>query len=160
MLAIRHAPAPFPLGSAAAGSVYSTRTTLSPSKVSEVTDAKPHCRRRGSWNSRSPSTERRAHTIGNWWLTQTASPPAASAASRAARDAAAAAGGEAVCVSHQLPIVCARRSVEGLRLYHDPRKRQCGLASVTSLTFDGEAVVEVEYAEPAAALPSGKGAGA
>src|SRR3954470_191270 len=38
------------------------------------------------------------------------------AAARAARDAAAAAGGDAVCVSHQLPIVCARRSVEGLHL--------------------------------------------
>ena len=82
------------------------------------------------------------------------------AAARAARDAAEAAGGEAVCVSHQLPIVCARRSVEGLRLFHDPRRRQCGLASVTSLTFDGDRVVQVEYTEPAAALPSGKGAGA
>jgi hypothetical protein len=50
--------------------------------------------------------------------------------------------------------------VEGLRLFHDPRKRQCGLASVTSLTFDGDTVVRVEYGEPAAALPSGTGAGA
>ena len=82
------------------------------------------------------------------------------AAARVARDAAARAGGEAVCVSHQLPIVCARRSVEGLRLYHDPRRRQCSLASVTSLTFDGDTVVRVEYAEPAAALPKGAGAGA
>lgn len=80
------------------------------------------------------------------------------AAARAARDAAGA--GEAVCVSHQLPIVCARRRVEGLRLYHDPRRRQCGLASVTSLTFDGDVIVGVAYAEPAAALPSGTGAGA
>jgi broad specificity phosphatase PhoE len=80
-------------------------------------------------------------------------------AARAARDAAGD-GGEAVCVSHQLPIVCARRSVEGLHLFHDPRKRQCGLASVTSLTFDGDVVVRVEYAQPAAALPSGTGTGA
>src|SRR5215472_931639 len=38
----------------------------------------------------------------------------------AARDTAAAAEGhEAVCVSHQLPIWSARRSVEGKRLWHD-----------------------------------------
>jgi broad specificity phosphatase PhoE len=80
------------------------------------------------------------------------------AAARRARDGAA--GGEAVCVSHQLPIVCARRSAEGLRLFHDPRRRQCSLASVTSLTFDGDTIIGVEYNEPAAALPSGHGAGA
>jgi broad specificity phosphatase PhoE len=80
-------------------------------------------------------------------------------AARAARDAVGD-GGEAVCISHQLPIVCARRSVEGLHLFHDPRHRQCSLASVTSLTFDGDTVVRVEYNEPAAALPSGHGTGA
>src|SRR5215469_5443491 len=43
----------------------------------------------------------------------------------AVRDAAAAARGhEAVCVSHQLPIWSARRSAEGKRLWHDPRRRQ------------------------------------
>ncbi len=83
------------------------------------------------------------------------------AAARAAAHAARAAGGtEAVCVSHQLPIVSARRSVEGRRLAHDPRKRQCALASVTSFTFDGADVVRVGYAEPATALPTGRGAGA
>jgi broad specificity phosphatase PhoE len=81
------------------------------------------------------------------------------AAARAARDAAGE-HAEAVCVSHQLPIVCLRRSVEGLHLFHDPRKRQCGLASVTTLHFDGDTVTGVEYAEPAAALPSGTGTGA
>jgi broad specificity phosphatase PhoE len=80
------------------------------------------------------------------------------AAARAARDAAGAR--EAVCISHQLPIVCARRSAEGLHLFHDPRHRQCGLGSVTSLTFDGDTVVRVDYTEPAAALPSGHGSGA
>jgi broad specificity phosphatase PhoE len=80
------------------------------------------------------------------------------AAARAARDAAGVQ--EAVCVSHQLPIVCARRSVEGQHLFHDPRRRQCSLASVTSLTFDGDTVVRVDYTEPAAALPSGHGSGA
>jgi broad specificity phosphatase PhoE len=84
------------------------------------------------------------------------------AAARAARDAAQAVGpaAEAVCVSHQLPIVCARRSAEGKHLWHDPRHRQCSLASVTSLTFDGDTVVRVDYAEPAATLPPGHGAGA
>ena len=81
-------------------------------------------------------------------------------AARAARARVAGSGTDAVCVSHQLPIVSARRSAEGKRLFHDPRKRQCGLASVTSLVFDGETVVRVDYAEPAATLPSGHGTGA
>jgi broad specificity phosphatase PhoE len=78
----------------------------------------------------------------------------------AARAQIAGTGKEAVCVSHQLPIVTTRRRAEGQRLFHDPRKRQCNLASVTSLTFDGDTVVRVDYAEPAASLPSGHGAGA
>jgi broad specificity phosphatase PhoE len=66
-----------------------------------------------------------------------------------------------VLVSHQLPIVAARRRAEGLPLYHDPRRRQCALASVTSFTFDGEVIVRIDYAEPAAGiLPEGEGAGA
>ena len=82
------------------------------------------------------------------------------AAARAARDAAPD-GTEAVCVSHQLPIVCARRAAENKRLFHDPRRRECSLASVTSLTFDGDRIVRVEYVEPAAGvLPEGHGAGA
>jgi broad specificity phosphatase PhoE len=84
------------------------------------------------------------------------------AAARAARDEARVVGDarEAVCVSHQLPIVIARRAVEGRHLFHDPRRRSCSLASVTSFTFDGEQIVHVDYAEPAAALPPGHGAGA
>ena len=81
-------------------------------------------------------------------------------AARAARAQVAGTGQDAVCVSHQLPIVAARRSAEGLRLFHDPRKRQCNLASVTSLTFDGDVVVGVDYTEPAASLPTGHGTGA
>jgi broad specificity phosphatase PhoE len=69
------------------------------------------------------------------------------AAALAARDRAE--GREAVCVSHQMPIVCLRRYAEGRRLWHDPRRRQCALASVTSLTFRGDTVVRVDYAEPA-----------
>ena len=67
----------------------------------------------------------------------------------AAADAARAARGhEAVCVSHQLPIWVTRRQVEGRRLWHDPRRRQCALGSVTSLTFSGGRVIGVSYAEP------------
>ena len=58
-------------------------------------------------------------------------------------------GREAVCVSHQLPIWTLRRSVTGHRLWHDPRKRQCALASLTSLVFDGDALVQLRYSEPA-----------
>lgn len=80
------------------------------------------------------------------------------AAARAARDATAT--GEAVCVSHQLPIVSAARKARGQWLAHDPRRRRCSLASVTSFTFDGDVIVRVDYAEPAADLPAGHGAGA
>jgi broad specificity phosphatase PhoE len=67
-------------------------------------------------------------------------------------DAAAVAHGhEAVCVSHQLPIWVARRSVEGRALWHDPRRRVCALASVTSFGYRGGRIIEVSYAEPAAA---------
>jgi broad specificity phosphatase PhoE len=66
-----------------------------------------------------------------------------------ARDVAEAAiGHEAVCVSHQLPIWVSRRSVEGRRLWHDPRRRQCALGSVTSLTYSRGEFVSVSYAEP------------
>jgi broad specificity phosphatase PhoE len=64
-----------------------------------------------------------------------------------ARDAAR--GHEAVCVSHQLPIWVTRRSVEGRRLWHDPRRRECALASITSFTYDGDEIVAVSYSEPA-----------
>lgn len=63
-----------------------------------------------------------------------------------------AAGHEAVCVSHQLPIWTLRRYLERKRLWHDPRRRQCGLASLTSFYFDGQALVGIGYSEPAAHL--------
>jgi broad specificity phosphatase PhoE len=69
------------------------------------------------------------------------------AAARAARDAAE--GHEAVCVSHQLPIWTLRRLVERKPLAHLPTHRQCGLASLTSIAFDGDRVLEVAYSEPA-----------
>ncbi|MEU3654357.1 histidine phosphatase family protein [Streptomyces sp. NPDC032161] len=65
----------------------------------------------------------------------------------AARDAAR--GHEAVCVSHQLPIWIVRSFVERRRLWHDPRKRQCTLASLTSFTYQGDKIVSVGYSEPA-----------
>ncbi len=64
----------------------------------------------------------------------------------------AAAGHEALIVSHQLPVWIVRSYVEGRRLFHDPRKRQCSLASLTTFTYDGDRVVSVAYSEPAADL--------
>lgn len=64
----------------------------------------------------------------------------------------AAEGHEAVIVSHQLPVWIARESYEGHRLWHDPRKRQCTLASVTSITFGGEHLISIGYVEPSADL--------
>ncbi|MEV6233026.1 histidine phosphatase family protein [Saccharopolyspora shandongensis] len=61
----------------------------------------------------------------------------------------AAAGHEAVCVSHQLPIWTLRRFLEGKPMWHDPRRRQCSLASLTSLVFRGEELVRIAYVEPA-----------
>lgn len=58
-------------------------------------------------------------------------------------------GREAVLVSHQLPIWIVRRAVEHRRLWHRPDRRQCGLASLTSLAYDGDRLVSVSYAEPA-----------
>jgi broad specificity phosphatase PhoE len=60
-----------------------------------------------------------------------------------------AAGHEAVLVSHQLPIWTLRRYLSGRRLWHDPRRRQCGLASLTSFVFDGDKLVDIRYSEPA-----------
>jgi broad specificity phosphatase PhoE len=64
-------------------------------------------------------------------------------------------GREAVLVSHQLPIWIARLDAEGHRLWHDPRSRQCTLASLTSLTFDGNRLVSIAYTEPARELLPG-----
>jgi broad specificity phosphatase PhoE len=64
----------------------------------------------------------------------------------------AARGHEAVVVSHQLPIWIARLDAENRRFVHDPRKRQCGLASLTSLTFDDDRLVAITYTEPSADL--------
>jgi broad specificity phosphatase PhoE len=66
----------------------------------------------------------------------------------AARDGAQ--GKDAFIVSHQLPIWILRSAVEGRRLLHDPRKRECSLASVTSFHLDNDGAIEgVSYHEPA-----------
>lgn len=69
-------------------------------------------------------------------------------------DAARAAGphGQALVVAHQLPIWIARCDAEGRRFAHDPRRRQCTLASVTSFTLRDGLVTAVDYAEPVAHL--------
>lgn len=61
----------------------------------------------------------------------------------------AAEGHEAVLVSHQLPIWIARLRAEKRSYLHDPRRRQCTLCSVTSLTFTDAELVTVGYSEPA-----------
>lgn len=73
----------------------------------------------------------------------------------AAADAAcrAAAGHEAVLVSHQQPIWIARRAAEGKPLPHRPDRRECALASVTSLRYDARGrLLTVGYAEPAGSV--------
>lgn len=67
----------------------------------------------------------------------------------------AAAGHHAVMVSHQLPVWMLRRQVEGRRLWHHPRRRECTLASVTTFRFHGDLPVRVDYTEPAAHLLPG-----
>ena len=100
----------------------------------------------------------------SWWLFRNALKPSWGEPYRdivarmrlAVRDAAAAAAGhEAVVVSHQLPIWMARCDAEGRRLFHDPRRRECRLASITSFTLLDGRVSAVSYREPAAALYAG-----
>jgi len=97
----------------------------------------------------------------NWWVLRDPFTPSwgegyAAIAARmlaaavAAREAAE--GHEVVCVSHQLPIWTLRRFLERKRLWHDPRRRQCGLASLTSLHYEDATLVGIGYSEPAAHL--------
>ncbi|RAV01055.1 histidine phosphatase family protein [Mycolicibacter senuensis] len=59
-----------------------------------------------------------------------------------------AAGREVVCVSHQLPVWTVRQHLSGNRLWHDPRRRQCDVGSVTTLIYDGDRLVDVDYRVP------------
>lgn len=97
----------------------------------------------------------------NWWCLRNPFRPSwgepyrevAARMLAAIQDARAAAEGhEAVCVSHQLPIETLRRFVQGQNMWHDPRRRRCGLASLTSFHFVGAQIVDVTYQEPAAHL--------
>ncbi|MFA7267245.1 MAG: histidine phosphatase family protein [Candidatus Nanopelagicales bacterium] len=71
-------------------------------------------------------------------------------------------GHEILLVSHQLPVWTSRLDFEDRRLWHDPRHRQCNLASLTSLAFDGDDLKAIVYTEPAGDLvaKAHKGAGA
>lgn len=61
-------------------------------------------------------------------------------------------GGDAVIVSHQMPIVMVARSVAGRPLAHDPRRRRCTLSSITTLRRWNGRWIEAGYQEPAAGL--------
>lgn len=57
--------------------------------------------------------------------------------------------GDAVIVSHQLPIWITHLAVADESPKHDPRQRRCALSSITSFERRGERWVEVDYVEPA-----------
>ena len=61
-------------------------------------------------------------------------------------------GAEAVLVSHQLPIWVSRLAAARRRLWHHPGRRECALGSITSLVYDGEQIVRVDYSEPAGSV--------
>lgn len=61
-------------------------------------------------------------------------------------------GGQALVVSHQLPIWIAHLSALGRSFVHDPRRRRCTLCSVTSFTFRDGVLTGVDYAEPVSDL--------
>lgn len=97
----------------------------------------------------------------NWWLVRNPMRPSwgepyveIAARMIAAVDDAreAARGHEAVIVSHQLPVWTTRRAYEKARFAHDPRNRQCTLASLTSLIFEDDRFVKLVYSEPAGDL--------
>jgi len=64
-------------------------------------------------------------------------------------------GHEALIVSHQLPVWTVRSKLQGQRMWHDPRSRECSLASLTSLTFADDELESITYSEPAATLLPG-----
>ena len=90
------------------------------------------------WNPWKPSWGEPYKEVVEWMM----------AAAHSARIAAGA--HEALCVSHQLPIWILRSAIEGRPFFHDPRKRECTLASITSIVFDTEGnVTDLRYSEPA-----------
>ncbi len=69
----------------------------------------------------------------------------------AMRDAWEATGsGDAVIVSHQLPIWITHLAVTGARMRHNPTQRRCALSSITSVELGEDGTwTEVAYVEPA-----------
>ena len=57
--------------------------------------------------------------------------------------------GDVLMVSHQLPIEMVRRTVAGMFLAHNPRRRRCTLSSITSFQRIHGKWVEIDYREPA-----------
>lgn len=58
--------------------------------------------------------------------------------------------GDAVLVSHQLPIWMVHRKLSGVRLAHSPKQRRCALSSITSFEKVNGDWVELDYLDPAA----------
>ncbi|MDY6049355.1 MAG: histidine phosphatase family protein [Corynebacterium sp.] len=59
-------------------------------------------------------------------------------------------GHEAILVSHELPVVMVQRTIAGQPLPHNPARRRCSLASVTSVYVENSQIVDMYYSEPAA----------
>jgi broad specificity phosphatase PhoE len=60
--------------------------------------------------------------------------------------------GDAVIVSHQMPIWITHLAIAGRPLFHNPKNRRCSLSSITSFEKVDGNFVEVDYREPAASL--------
>jgi broad specificity phosphatase PhoE len=60
--------------------------------------------------------------------------------------------GDAVLVSHQLPIWMVHLAANGLSFPHNPRNRRCALSSITSFENRDGKWVEVGYSDPGAKL--------
>ncbi|MEY4367361.1 MAG: hypothetical protein RLZ28_776 [Actinomycetota bacterium] len=60
--------------------------------------------------------------------------------------------GDAVIVSHQMPIWVTHLAIAGSPLFHNPKNRLCALSSITSFEKIAGKFVEVEYREPASSL--------
>jgi len=60
--------------------------------------------------------------------------------------------GDALIVSHQMPIWVTHLGVGGHPLFHNPKKRRCALSSITSFEKVDGKFFEVDYREPASSL--------
>ena len=62
--------------------------------------------------------------------------------------------GDAVLVSHQLPIWVVHLASTGMQFAHNPKKRRCALSSITSFEKRDGHWIEVDYVEPGAKILS------